>query len=126
LEFVLLDVNFWEGLAWIFWVFILMMVIWMFIAIFADIFRRDDLSGWGKVLWVLAIFVLPFLGILFYIAFRPKMPMETWEPGATTAGGASGGAASSATAEIAQAQQLLTSGAITQEEFDKIKQRALS
>jgi hypothetical protein len=58
----------WSMLIFFFWC----MFIWMFIAIFSDIFRRDDLSGWGKAGWILLIVVLPFLGILIYMIVRPK------------------------------------------------------
>jgi hypothetical protein len=49
------------------------MLIWMFIATFADIFRRHNLSGFAKAMWVLLIFVLPFLGILIYVIARPRV-----------------------------------------------------
>jgi hypothetical protein len=45
-------------LAFFFW----FAFIWMFVSLFADILRRDDLSGWGKAGWILLIVVLPFLG----------------------------------------------------------------
>ena len=41
-------------------------LIWMFISVFGDIFRRRDMSGLAKAGWVFLIVVLPFLGILFY------------------------------------------------------------
>ena len=44
--------------AFFFWV----MAIWIFISIFGDIFRRDDLTGLAKAGWILLIFVIPFLG----------------------------------------------------------------
>src|SRR4051812_50209601 len=47
--------------------------IWMFIGVFADIFRREDLSGWGKAGWIFLIVILPFLGILIYMIARPRM-----------------------------------------------------
>ena len=50
----------WAMLAFLFW----FMIIWMFIGVFADIFRRNDLSGGAKAGWLLLLFVLPFLGIL--------------------------------------------------------------
>jgi uncharacterized membrane protein len=52
--------------------FIWFMFIWMFIAAFADIFRRRDLSGWGKAGWILVIAILPFIGILIYVIARPR------------------------------------------------------
>jgi len=45
--------------------FFIFMLIWMFIAVFADIFRRNDLSGGAKALWILFIFVLPLMRDLF-------------------------------------------------------------
>jgi hypothetical protein len=50
---------------------LLVMAIWIFIAVFADIFRRNDLSGGAKAGWILLIFVLPFLGALIYVVARP-------------------------------------------------------
>ena len=49
------------------------MFIWMSIGVFADIFRRHDLSGGAKAGWVLLIFVLPLLGILIYLIARPSV-----------------------------------------------------
>jgi Phospholipase_D-nuclease N-terminal len=57
----------WSMLVFFFW----FMFIWMFVAIFADILRRD-LSGWAKAGWIVLIVVLPFLGILIYLIARPK------------------------------------------------------
>jgi len=45
----------------------------MFIAVFADIFRRRDLSGGGKAGWILLIFILPLFGILIYVIARPSI-----------------------------------------------------
>ena len=49
------------------------MAIWIFIAVFADIFRRNDIHGLAKAGWILLIFVIPFVGALIYIIARPKM-----------------------------------------------------
>jgi uncharacterized membrane protein len=51
--------------------FFLFLAVWMFIAVFADIFTRRDLSGWGKAGWVLLIFIIPLIGILIYLIARP-------------------------------------------------------
>jgi hypothetical protein len=53
--------------------FFIFMLIWMFIGVFADIFRRHDLSGAAKAGWVLLIFVLPLFGILIYLIARPSL-----------------------------------------------------
>jgi hypothetical protein len=100
------------------------------ITVFIDLFRRDDIGGWGKAGWVVFVIVLPFLGVLVYLiaqhdGMRERSVREATEQKQAfdqyvreTAGG-------SAT-EIAKAKELLDSGAITQEEFDALKAKALS
>ena len=111
--------------AWIIW-------FWLLITVFADVFRRHDASGWVKAFWILFVIILPFLGVLVYLGMNSKGMAErnvkdirqsqaqTDDYIRTVAG--SGGPA----AEIERAKQLLDSGAITQEEFAAIKQRALT
>ena len=65
----------WAMLVFFFW----FMAIWIFITIFADIFRRRDLSGWAKAGWILLIFIVPFLGALIYLIARPKMTEQDKE-----------------------------------------------
>jgi hypothetical protein len=112
---------------WYMFVFYLwFMVIWMFIQTFADIFRRENLSGWGKAGWIFLIFIVPFLGILIYMIVRPKnteqdqrMMAEAQATQARLQGG-------SALDDIAKAQALLDKNAITQAEFEAIKAKALA
>jgi CBS domain containing-hemolysin-like protein len=116
--------SFWDVIAWIIVVFFWTMVIWMFIAIFGDIFRRRDISGIAKAFWIFLIFVLPFLGILIYMIARPAD--ATAEQDAEIIAQQRRAAGYSAAAEIERAQALLSSGAISQAEFDKIKSEALA
>jgi hypothetical protein len=67
----LLDL-FWSML----WFFMFFLWIWLLISLFADIFRSDDLSGWGKAGWVLFMVVLPWLGALIYLIARGKGMQE--------------------------------------------------
>jgi hypothetical protein len=122
MDTVVLATDFWEVVWWLLMVFVWTMVIWMFIAIFGDIFRRSDLSGWGKAGWLFLIFILPLLGVLIYMIARPAVtPSDiALEQQMQRASGYS------AVDEIAKAQTLLQSGAITQQEFDAIKQRTLA
>jgi uncharacterized membrane protein len=116
----------WTFLMYMFWFYLIFMVVWMFIQVFADIFRRENLSGWGKAGWIFLIFWLPFLGILIYMIARPKnteqdqrMMAEAQATQARLVGG-------SAVDDIAKAQDLLDKGSITQAEFDSIKAKALA
>jgi Short C-terminal domain/Phospholipase_D-nuclease N-terminal len=109
--------------CWVAW-------IWIAITIFIDIFRRDDIGGWHKAAWVVFVIILPFLGVLVYLiaqhdgmrersAKQAQAQQEAFDQYVRdTAGGSAG--------EIAKAKELLDSGAITQEEFDKLKTKALA
>jgi uncharacterized membrane protein YcjF (UPF0283 family) len=120
LEFLWAMIVFFAWLAWI----------WIAVTCFIDIFRRHDIGGWGKALWVVFIIVLPFLGVLVYLigqheGMRERSVKQAQEQQAAfdkyvkdTAGGSA--------AEIAKAKELLDAGTITQEEFDAIKARALA
>ena len=104
---------------------------WMLFAIWADIFRRHDLSGWGKGAWLTFTLILPFLGVFVYLIAEGKgMTSRNVEAQQAqkaqfddyvreTAGGG-------AAAEIEKAKTLLDQGAITSAEFDAIKQKALT
>ena len=120
---LLLDsVTFWEVVWWMIMAYFLVLIIWMFVRVFADIFARDDLSGFAKAAWIIGLIILPFLSIILYFCFRPR-ETESDRRMMAQAQRASG---YSATDEVAKAQQLLQSGAITQAEFDTIKARALA
>ncbi len=109
--------------AWVAW-------IWIAITVFADVFRRHDISGWGKAAWVVFVIVVPFLGVLVYLiaqhdGMRERSVKQVEAQQAAFdqyVREAAGGSA----AEIAKAKELLDKGAISQTEFDQIKQRALA
>ena len=113
----------WGMVIFFFWV----MYIWMFIAVFGDIFRRDDLSGWLKAGWIFLIFILPLLGILLYLVTRPKPTPEEMEAMAAAQQRPSAAPSSSysAAGEIEKAKKLLDSGAITAEEYEVMKKKAM-
>ena len=106
--------------------------IWILFTVLGDIYRRHDISGWGKAAWTVLLIFLPLLGTLIYLIGHSKGMAERNAQRASEAqaqfdgyvrqAAGSGGAA----AEIERAKQLLDSGAITQAEFDAIKQKALT
>jgi hypothetical protein len=109
--------------AWVAW-------IWIAITVFVDIFRRHDISGWGKAAWVVFVIVLPFLGVLVYLIAQHEGMRERSVKQAKAQQAAFDDyvreAAGGSAAEIAKAKELLDSGAISQSEFDAIKAKALS
>src|SRR4051794_36707697 len=100
---------FWSLIVVYFW----FMVIWIFIRIFADIFHRNDLSGVMKVVWILVLCVLPFLGALIYMLTRKPTEQDRTELAQAQEMQKRASGYSSAD-EIAKLQGLLSSGAITQ------------
>ncbi len=105
--------------------FFIFMLIWMFIGVFADIFRRNDLSGGAKALWILFIFVLPLLGILIYMIGRPKMTEQDKEMIMQAQEAQRRAQGYSAADEVAKLAKLRDEGKITAEEYEEQKKRAM-
>jgi hypothetical protein len=109
--------------AWVAW-------IWIAITVFVDIFRRHDISGWGKAAWVVFVIVLPFLGVLVYLIAQHDGMRERSAKQAEAQRAAFDEyvreAAGGSAAEIAKAKELLDAGTISQAEFDAIKAKAVS
>ena len=53
-------------------IFIFVVWFWLLITVFADLFRRHDISGWIKAIWVIALIVVPYLAILAYLIFQSR------------------------------------------------------
>jgi hypothetical protein len=118
---------------WTMLVFFLFIIwFWLLITVFADIFRRHDIGGGAKALWIIFVIILPFLGVFVYLISQHEgmtqrsMKQVQAQQAATdeyirSVAGSGGGAA----AEIERAKGLLDSGAITQAEYDSIKAKAL-
>jgi hypothetical protein len=111
----------WATLVFMFWV----LAIWMFIACFADIFRRRDISGWGKAGWILLIFVVPFLGILIYVIARPKHLAQDVEDARQIETVQRRAAGYSAADDIARLNKLRQDGTLSDEEYARLKAQAL-
>ena len=119
-ETTFLDV-FWYLLVFFLWI----MFFWIFITVVADIFRRDDMTGWKKAAWLVLIIVLPFLGILIYVIARPKMTPQDVRM-MTQAEAAQQAAAGVSTAdELSKLKQLHTQGVLSDTEYESLKQKAI-
>ena len=122
---------FWTMMIFFLWV----LWFWLLITVFIDMFRRDDMSGWMKALWVVFVIVLPYIGVLIYLIANGRHMAERNARDAQAAQAqiddrirtvASSGNGSGPAGEIEKASQLLANGTITQAEFDAIKQKALA
>lgn len=106
--------------------------IWILFTVMIDIFRRHDTSGFMKVLWIIFIIVLPYFGVFVYLIVEHKGMTERAIKQQKDAQSQfdqyvqSVAVKSDPTEQIAKAKQMLDSGAITQAEFEQIKQKALA
>jgi hypothetical protein len=126
------DYPFLEVLYTLLIFFVWVAFFWLLITVAIDVFRRRDIGGGKKALWLIFMLFIPFVGVFIYlIVNHDEMAQRNLEQARAqqaqfdeyvkaTAG--AGGAAS----EIDKAKQLLDSGAITQAEFDAIKAKALA
>ena len=105
---------------------------WLLITVFADLFRRHDVGGGTKVLWIILVIVLPYLGVFLYLIFehsgmaersvkQQQQAKSDFDQYVQTVA-----AKADPTEQIAKAKALLDAGTISQAEFDQLKQQALA
>ena len=111
--------------AWVIW-------FWLLITVFADLFRRHDISGWGKTGWIILVILIPYFGVFIYLiaehegmakrtiasAQQSQQQFDDYVKNVASTGDPA--------SQIADAKKLLDSGAITQEEFETLKKKALA
>jgi hypothetical protein len=128
-------VNSFSDFFWLLvWAFVLGCYLVVLFQVFVDLFRDTDLSGWWKAVWVIFLIIAPFLSVLIYVIARCRGMAERRQE-------ALGGgrrreedvyvpppimSIPNPAEQIESAQKLLDSGAISQAEFDQLKQKALA
>ncbi len=123
----LMDI-FWSML----WFFLFFMWIWLLISLFTDIFRSDDLSGWGKAGWVIFMILTPFLGALIYLIARGNQMQQramadvAAQEKATRQYIQQVATPSSTADELSKLAALRDSGVLTDQEFQAQKSALLS
>ncbi len=120
----------------VFWTMLIFFafVIWLWIlfTIFTDLFRRHDTSAFAKVLWIVLIIIIPYFGSFIYLIAEHKGMTERAIAAQKEAKSQfddyvqSVASQTDPTEQIAKAKSMLDSGAITQAEFDQLKQKALA
>jgi type VI protein secretion system component VasK len=123
--------NFWDILLWTLWIFVFVMYLFVLFRVVIDIFRNDETNGFVKAIWIIALIFVPFLTLIIYLiangqGMAKREMKQAVEMKRAQDDYIKNVAGSSATDQIAQAKQLLDSGAISQAEFDQIKSKALA
>jgi len=100
---------------------------WLLITVFGDLFRRQDVSGWGKALWVIFLIVAPYIGVLAYmitqgrgIAERNVARMQRARDEVRNVVGFS------VADEIEKLDGLRKSGSITEDEFARLRNKLVA
>ncbi|HVX37518.1 MAG TPA: PLDc N-terminal domain-containing protein [Hyphomicrobium sp.] len=105
---------------------IFMLFVWLYllITIFSDLFSRHDISAFGKVLWVIAVVVLPYLGVFAYILTQSWGMAERREAQVTHAQNELRRIVGYSPAdEIVKLDKLKSAGSITGQEYDRLRAR---
>ncbi len=125
--------SFWDIIWFIIISYLFIAYLMLLFNVIRDIFRDQEMSGIAKAVWLVALLFLPLLTLLVYLIARGSGMAKRDYQARQHAQSAQddyiksvAGSASSPTAEIEKAKSLLDSGAISQAEFDAIKQKALA
>jgi Short C-terminal domain/Phospholipase_D-nuclease N-terminal len=125
--------SFWDFFWLLVWTFFFVMYLMVLFQIIADLFRDRDLSGWWKALWVIFLIIFPFLAAIIYLiargrgmAERQAGEMKKTQVATDQYIKSVASQGSSPADQIASAKSLLDSGAITQQEFEQLKAKALA
>ena len=124
--------TFWDAIWTMVIFFLWILWFWLLFTIWADIFRRHDISGWGKTGWIILVILIPYFGVFIYLiaehegmakrniasAQQSQQQFDDYVKNVASTGDPA--------SQIADAKKLLDSGAITQAEFDSLKQKALA
>ena len=125
--------SLWEVMLSIFWFMLLVAWFWVLIAILTDVFRDEELSGWGKAGWCLFVIVIPWLGVLVYLLARGKSMGERsmrvaadnerqFRAYVQQAAGSGSGVAD----ELSRLADLHQQGALSAEDYELAKRKVLS
>jgi hypothetical protein len=108
---------------------VFMFVLWFYllIVVIGDLFRRHDLSGWGKAIWVIALIVFPYLAIFAYMITQSKGMTERSSQQAQQAREELRRVVGFSVAdEIEKLDRLKKSGSITDQEFARLRAKLVS
>ena len=116
--------SFWNFLADVITVFLFVVWFWILIIVFSDLFRRHDISGWGKALWVIALLLFPYFGVFIYLITQSTgMAERNLQQAQRARDELRQVVGFSAADEIKKLDELKKSGAISDAEFARLRAR---
>jgi Short C-terminal domain len=114
--------SFSNFLADAFSIFLFVVWLWLFITVAGDLFRRHDISGWGKALWIIALILFSYIAVFAYLVTQGRgMAGRNAQQAQETRDELRRVVGFSAADEIAKLDTLKKSGAITDAEFARLR-----
>jgi hypothetical protein len=107
-------------------IFVFIVWFWLLITVASDLFRRHDISGWAKAIWVIALIILPYISVLAYLIFQGRGMAERNVQQAQQARDELRRAIGySAADEIEKLDRLKKAGSISDAEFARLRARVV-
>ena len=114
--------SFWNFLVDVITVFFFIVLLWLLFIVFSDLFRRHDISGWGKALWVIGLILFPYLGVFMYLITQSRGMAERSSQQAQQSREELRQAVGFSVAdEIDKLDRLKKSGSITDQEYTRLR-----
>jgi predicted membrane channel-forming protein YqfA (hemolysin III family) len=107
-------------------IFIFVLWFWLLITVFGDLFRRHDISGWAKAVWVIVLILFPYLGIFIYLISQHRGMAERQSQRVQQAHDELRHVVGFSVAdELEKLERLKNSGTISNEEYQRLRTRAV-
>lgn len=114
--------TFWNFLLDAFVIFMFIMWIWLLIVVIGDLFRRSDMGGFGKVIWIILLLILPLLGVFLYLLTQSSsMERRNREAHEEARDHLRNVVGFSVAEELAKLENLKADGKITEDEFKRLR-----
>jgi heme A synthase len=121
------DFTFGHFLLGVLYIFAFVILFWLIISVFSDLFRRHDISGWIKTAWVIFIIVLPYLGVFVYLITQGRGMAERNQQRAVQARDEMRGYLGVGVAdEIDKLDRLKSEGKISDDEYQRLRSRLVT
>jgi hypothetical protein len=118
------DFTFGHFLLGVLYLFGWIILFWLIITVFVDLFRRHDESGWKKALWVILVIILPFIGVLAYLITQGHgMAQRNQEQAAHQRDAIRHAVGFSAADELEKLERLKSDGKVSDEEYQRMRAR---
>ena len=118
--------SFWNFLTDVITVFFFVVWFWLLIIVFSDLFRRHDISGLGKALWVIVLLLFPYVGVFIYLITQSRgMTERSSQQAQQTRQELRRVVGFSAADEIKKLDDLKKSRSITEAEFKRLRAKVV-